>query len=172
MRMRIRVPLRHPVYPDWVATPAREGVEECAVISGTFPELARAATAGAKAKHAVFALQGPDNPFLGDRQRDILWEAFQVPIFALLLDREGRLAGWECEAQDGLHVGGAWVEEEIWVYRLLTSVGELESAPCECGRPGERVRKVQKREPVKAPASADRADPVAEAPVRGSGRAQ
>jgi len=49
-----------------------------------------------------------------------------VPVFALLLDRDGRLLAYECEAQSGLHVG----PQAPW------SARELESAPCECGRPG------------------------------------
>ncbi len=147
MRLRIRVPLRHPFYPEWVATPARTAVDECAVLSGSLTELLEAAAAGLRVTRAVLVLQSTDRPFLSAHERDALWETFQVPVFALLLDRQGQLAAWECEAQDGMHVGGAWTEEAIWVYRLLTSIAELENAPCECGRPGERLRPVQKRAP-------------------------
>jgi hypothetical protein len=54
---------------------------------------------------------------------------FEVPVYALLLDRDGRLLAYECEAQEGLHVGphAAW------------SAGVLEAAPCACGRPGPRL---------------------------------
>ena len=80
-----------------------------------------AADFGATAECAVFVLQYPDHPFLSRSDRDALWEKFQVPVFALLLDRQGRLTAWECEAQEGLHVGGAWTGEALWVYRLLAS---------------------------------------------------
>ncbi len=140
MRLRIRIPLRHPFYPDWVPTPARSAKDGCAALSGSFPELARAAAAGVRSERAVFALQYPDSPFITDFERDVLWQTFQVPVFAMLLDREGYLAGWDCEAQDGLHVGGAWNAESMWAYRLLSSAAELEQGPCECGRPGPRLR--------------------------------
>ncbi len=140
MRLRIRIPLRHPYFPDRVPTPARWAQGCCAAISGNFVDLARAAAAGVRAERAVFSLQSPDAPFLTDYEREALWQTFQVPVFAMLLDREGRLAAWECEAQDGLHVGGSWSEESMWAYRLLSSAAELESSPCECGRPGQRLR--------------------------------
>lgn len=149
MRMRIRVPLRHPFYPEWVATPARAATEECPVISGSFAELLEASASELRPTRAVLALRFPDSPFMSDQERDALWAAFQVPVLALLLDRQGRLAGWECEAQAGLHVGGAWTQEEIWAYRLLTSVAELDNTPCECGRPGQRLRAVPKRDPAR-----------------------
>ncbi len=147
MRLRIRVPLRHPFYPDRVATPARLAKGNCAVLSGTFSELARAAAEGVRAEKAVFALQYPDSPFMSEYERDVLWQTFQVPVHALLLDREGRLAGWECEAQDGFHVGGAWTEEALWAHRLLSTVGALENAACDCGRPGSRLRPTPERIP-------------------------
>ncbi len=140
MRLRIRFPLRHPFYPDRVPTPTRSAQGSCAVLSGSFPELTQAAASGIRVERAVFTLQSPDTPFLTEYERDVLWQTFQVPVFAMLLDNDGRLAAWECEAQDGLHVGGSWHPESIWVYRLLSSAGELESAACDCGRPGQRLR--------------------------------
>jgi len=76
-----------------------------------------------------FALNYPGFPFLSEIERDQLWQVFQVPVFAVLLDRNGRLLAYECEAQSGLHVG----PQAPW------SAGVLESAPCECGRPGLRL---------------------------------
>jgi hypothetical protein len=78
----------------------------------------------------VFALHYPGTPFLNETQRDQLWQVFQVPVLAVLLDRNGRLLGYECEAQSGLHVG----PQSPW------SASVLESAPCECGRPGLRLK--------------------------------
>jgi hypothetical protein len=143
MKMRIRVPLRHPFYAEWVATPARLAREECAVLSGSYQELMQAAADGVRVRKVVFALCSTDHPFLGDAERDELWRAFQVPVVGLLLDREGRLAGWECEAQEGLHLGAAWTPDAIWAHRLLTSGAVLEDGTCECGRPGQRLMRAQ-----------------------------
>jgi len=77
----------------------------------------------------IFALHYPGSPFLSESERDQLWQMYQVPVFAVLLDRNGRLLAYECEAQSGLHVGS----QAPW------SAGALESAPCECGRPGPRL---------------------------------
>src|ERR1700694_1013726 len=131
MKLMIRRPLRHPLHPEWAATPARLAAGGCDVLSGSPSELLAAADFGATAKCAVFVLQYPDHPFLSRSDRDLLWEKFQVPVFALLLDRQGRLAAWECEAQEGLHVGGAWTGEALWVSRLMASGWMLDGTPCE-----------------------------------------
>ncbi len=140
MRLRIRFPLRHPLFPALAPTPVRSAKGVCSVLSGNFQELARASASGIRAERAIFTLHNPHHPFLTDYERDLLWQTYQVPVFAMLLDRRGRLAAWECEAQNGMHVGGSWNLECLWVYRLLSSAAELESVPCECGRPGQRLR--------------------------------
>ena len=130
MRLRLlRSPIRHPFYPGLAVTLAVECKGPCAGLSGTLRELTRAATAGARARRMIFALHYPGFPFLSETERDQLWQTFQVPVFAVMLDRDGRLLAYECEAQSGLHVGplAPW------------SAGVLESAPCECGRPGRRL---------------------------------
>ncbi|HMD70495.1 MAG TPA: hypothetical protein VKF41_04090 [Bryobacteraceae bacterium] len=130
MRLRLlRSPIRHPFYPGLPVTLAVECQGPCAGLSGTFRELTRAAAAGARVHRMVFALHYPGTPFLDGSQRDQLWRMFQVPVFAMLSDRNGRLLAYECEAQSGLHVG----PQAPW------SAGMLESAPCECGRPGPRL---------------------------------
>ena len=164
MRVRIRVPLRHPFHPEWVATTARVAKGRCAVLSGSFAQLVKGAAAGVQAECAVFALEYPDRPFLDQHERDVLWQAFQVPVFALLLDRKGRLTAWECEAQEGLHVGGAWTGEALWVHRLLASGWELDDTPCECGRPGRRLLRVRETPgiPRRGPGREERLAPAAE----------
>ena len=130
MRLRLlRSAIRHPFYPSLAVTLAVECKGPCASLSGTLRELTRAATAGARARRMIFALNYPGFPFLSEIERDQLWQVFQVPVFAVLLDRNGRLLAYECEAQSGLHVG----PQASW------SAGVLESAPCECGRPGLRL---------------------------------
>jgi len=162
MKVRLRVPLRHPFRAEWPTTPARLADGRCAVLTGSFPELMRAAASGACADCAVLVLHYPDRPFLSSTERDTLWETFQVPIFALLLDRKGRLTAWECEAQDGLHVGGAWTEQSLWVHRLLAAGWILDDTPCECGRPGERLRRSPAESiPRRGPAREERRAPIA-----------
>ena len=130
MRLRLlRPPIRHPFYPGLEVALAVECKGPCAGLSGTLRDLARAAAAGARARRMIFALHYPGSPFLSEADRDQLWQVYQVPVFAVLLDRNGRLLAYECEAQSGLHVG----PQAPW------SASELESAPCECGRPGPRL---------------------------------
>jgi len=134
MRVKFRFPLRHPFYPDLPATPVRAARSRCSVLSGSVEELARASKAGVRVERAVFVLQRPDRPFLSDPERDTLWHMFEVPVFTLLLDDAGRLVGYECEAQAGLHVGPETDHDGPW------DEGMLDSSPCECGRPGHRLR--------------------------------
>ncbi len=150
MQIRIRFPLRHPFFADWPATPARLAKGACTALSGTYQELARAATAGIRPSHAVFALHYPESPLITPGDRDALWEVFQVPLFALLLDGEGRLVGYECEAHDGLHIAASCPdnsdrhlissEDSILGYRIPLERFVVENTPCECGRPGQRIR--------------------------------
>jgi len=150
MRLKIRFPLRHPLYPDWTVTPVRAARGRATAVSGTYWDLVRAASSGVTAGRAVFVMHNPDTPFLTDSDRDVLWEAFQVPVFACLLDGEGRLVGYECEAQDGLHIGTVCpedshkmmisLEDSVLGYRIPLDRTTLEKSPCECGRPGYRLR--------------------------------
>ena len=150
MRLKFRFPLRHPLYPDWAVTPVRAARRRSTVLSGTYWELVRAASAGKTAERAIFVIHFPETPFLSDADRDVLWEAFQVPVYACLLDGDGRLVGYECEAQDGLHIGTACAgdsqkmeissEDSILGYRIPLDQTVLEKSPCECGRPGQRLR--------------------------------
>ena len=131
MRVRLlRPPIRHPFYPGLAVTLAVTSKGPCAGLSGTYRDLARAATAGARARRMILALHYPGTPFLSETQRDQLWQMFQVPVLAVLLDRSGHLLAYECEAQLGLHVG----PQAPW------SATVLESTPCECGRPGPRLK--------------------------------
>ena len=155
MQIRIRFPLRHPFYPDWPATPARLAPAACTPLSSTCEELTRAGTAGVRPSHAVLALHYPDSRFLTPADRDALWDMFQVPLFALLLDGEGRLVGYECEVHDGLHITASCPDtsdrqlissdDSILCYRIPLEKFALENTPCECGSPGQRIRYIEQR---------------------------
>jgi hypothetical protein len=138
MRLRLlRSPIRHPFYPGLEVALAVECKGPCAGLSGTFRDLARAAAAGVRVRRMVFALHYPGFPLLSETERDQLWQVFQVPVLAVLSDRNGRLLAYECETQAGLHVG----PQAPW------SAGVLESAPCECGRPGPRLLLAARKPP-------------------------
>jgi hypothetical protein len=84
--------------------------------------LEQAAAAGASAQRALFVLNRWSGAPLTDAQRDRLWTLFQVPAYAMLIDGDGRLVGFECEAQNGFHVPGKAASD---------------SPLCECGRSGQ-----------------------------------
>lgn len=130
MRFGFRTRLRHPLFPDLPATPAAEARHTCSAIAGTYYQLAVAA-AGVRPRRAVFVLTHPGQPFLSDWERDDLWTWYQVPVFGLLVDRCGRVAAYECEAQNGLHL--------VAGHGCPADPGMLQSTPCPCGRAGDRL---------------------------------
>lgn len=80
--------------------------------------------------HAVIALEGPGDPLLSTAERARLWRAFRVPAFEQIIEADGQLRAFECEAHDGLHIeipGLSWGG-----YRL-------EMSPCGCGRKTPRL---------------------------------
>ena len=113
--------IRHPFFPDLAADPAAEARGRAKALAGTFGELAHAAARGVEARRAVYVLTG-EGELLSDGERDELWRLFQVPVYALLVEPGGRVAAWECEAQNGLHDAEGGAEGE-----------------CACGRPGVRL---------------------------------
>jgi len=94
-------------------------------LSGAFHELEQAAASGASAQRALFVTNRWDSAPLTDIQRDRLWMLFQVPAYAMLMDGNGGLVGFECEAQNGFHVPGKAAPD---------------SPICECGRPGRLLQ--------------------------------
>jgi len=132
---RLRSSLRHPFYPELPATPALTATGRHTVLAGTFKELEQAAMRGAGASHAIFVLQREQAPPATVRQRNRLWEWFQVPAYVMVLDAGGRPAAYECEAQEGLHVAPH-----------IAAAG-LDTGLCPCGRPGPRLGVAVKRPP-------------------------
>ncbi len=120
MTFRFGPRIRHPFFPGLSPMPARVARGVTPALSGIFPELVRAAARGVTAQRAVFVLIGWDAPPLMQEERDLLWELFQTPVYALLLGTDGRVAGFECEAQNGFHGAGRY---------------DSSTPACECGRP-------------------------------------
>jgi hypothetical protein len=76
-------------------------------------------------------MRRPTRPFLDMEEREALWSMFSVPVIAILLDGSGKVVGWECETQDGFHLAPNYLDGVLF--------GALESATCDCGRPGPRL---------------------------------
>ena len=121
MRFSLRPRLRHPFFPRLKPTPAAEAKGSCEVLAGTFGDVLNAASRGVRPRRAVWVLNA-----IEEEHRLMLWETFQVPVLALLLDASGAVIAYECEAQNGLHVEAGFA-------------GELTHAECPCGRPGPRI---------------------------------
>lgn len=137
--------LRHPFYPALKLAPVARAKKRCPAVAGTFTELLEAARAGAQVDRAVFPLRRASEPFLADHERNALWDLYGVPVIAILLDRRGAVAGYECELQEGYHLAEH--------YRDGLLFGDLESSTCECGRPGPRL--------VRVPSKYERCVPIA-----------
>ena len=159
--------IRHPFFPDWVATPAVEtsGAKKYTALSGTVTQLLDAAAMGARASKAVYVLRGVHHPFLSECERETVWRVFQVPVFTVLMGARGKALAFECEAQEGLHlavnclVGHGWAAFfEEGERPTCTVAGSIEDKVCECGRTGHRlftrriVQDIEVTESVRSPA--------------------
>ncbi len=65
---------------------------------------------------------------LDEPSRDLLWAAFEVPLFVQYVDASGTVAAFECEAHRSLHLVGS-----------APAGAELLHSPCDCGKPGPRL---------------------------------
>lgn len=114
---------------------------------------------------ALLVFTGLKHGCLKAQDRDLLWRAFQVPVFEQFRGFSQELLAWECEAHDGLHIhaDNAIFElprdgellltglacEEYSLLRVGTELtGRLCSTPCGCGNPSERLLEVR---PLRAP---------------------
>lgn len=124
MTLRFRPRLRHPFFPALAPTLARRAHGRVEALCGNFSELMTAAQRNLSVRRAIFVLIPHDAAPLDERQRDRLWDLFQVPVYAMVMGPSGVVA-FECEAHDGYHVA--------------TSCDEDHHVACECGRPGTVV---------------------------------
>lgn len=95
---------------------------------------------------------------LADHHRDLLWRAFEVPVFELLTGWDGSVIARECEVHDGLHVDPCRVmpaiRDEELVFTYLTSsktplvlartgyAAEILDGLCDCGLESARLRRL------------------------------
>ena len=99
--------------------------------------------------HAIFVITQCGKKPLTDFVRVLLWQAFGVPLYELLISPEGTLLASECEAHEGWHVepGAAFSVNHRKLLvdfadrkRLATGIsGYIETEPCPCGRAGMRL---------------------------------
>jgi hypothetical protein len=136
MTLWFRPRIRHPFFPGLRPTRVSEAKGRAVALYGAYPELEQAAANGVSAKRAVFALIACGGPPLTAAQRDRLWKLYQTPVYAILTAGNGRIAGFECEVQDGFHLPGRPAADAETV--------------CECGRPGPLLDSNAARERVKA----------------------
>ena len=154
-------------FPDVLEYPLHRGLSACApegagsecpvlaAPAAVLLDLARRARRGRpRVEFAVLVLRHPGDSEVTESERDLLWESFQVPVYAVLCGFDGQVLAHECEAQCGLHATPHAVFEahdgRIYVTSLSDlntptlrvdtgMAGRIDSAPCDCGRPGLRV---------------------------------
>jgi hypothetical protein len=127
--------------------------------------LARRATEGvvdlSSLDRALFVITDCRDVPLRDTSRVVLWQAFGVPIYELLLGGDGTPIASECEAHEGWHaedgVTFSTVNGELWFQRRRDTaqgtglVGNIEDAACPCGKSGKRILNaaIDYRDPVR-----------------------
>jgi hypothetical protein len=83
---------------------------------------------------AILVTRTVSDSALSDVQRVVLWQAFAVPVYELLLSPDGRLIASECEAHTGWHL-----EPGMRGQPRLDSFQTIETALCDCGRQEPRI---------------------------------
>jgi hypothetical protein len=85
---------------------------------------------------AIVVLTYSEDSPLADGYRDLLWQAWGVPVFEQLRGSDGTVIARECEVHDGLHM--ATPQDS-----LLSARTDLEvvNGVCECGAETPRLRR-------------------------------
>ncbi|MBV9304279.1 MAG: hypothetical protein JOY62_14325 [Acidobacteriaceae bacterium] len=99
--------------------------------------------------HAVFVLTECGDQALLDVSRVVLWQTFGVPVYELLVGKQGDLLASECQAHQGWHIeanaeffirNGELRARACGGHIETTGLaGYIETATCACGRAGARV---------------------------------
>jgi len=83
---------------------------------------------------AIVVLTSCEDSPLADDYRDLLWQAWGVPIFEQLRGPDGTVIARECEVHDGLHIVGDNVAHNSAELEIVNGV-------CECGAETPRLRR-------------------------------
>jgi hypothetical protein len=97
------------------------------ILAGTVHVLLRLAET-LRIPRAIVAFSGARVGPLTHFDRDLLWTAYQVPVFEQCLGPDGAVIARECEAHEGLHL---YLPEHYH--------GPLRIDPCPCGRSEVRI---------------------------------
>jgi len=109
---------------------------------------------------AIVAFTGLKHGCLRNEDRDLLWRAFQLPVFEQFRGFSTELLAWECEAHDGLHINAenaifeTSADGELLLtcldcseYALLRIGTEMTATlldePCGCGEVSPRLVALQ-----------------------------
>ncbi len=97
---------------------------------------------------AVLVLTDVSGAPLNQRQRDLLWKAFRVPVFEQLRGWDGAVIARECETHNGLHLidgTDARIEQgELWIDNRRTGLtGSITRELCECGAEAAVLRDLE-----------------------------
>jgi hypothetical protein len=98
------------------------------ILAASMPVLLRLART-IRLTRAIVPFSGSRLGPVSGRDRDLLWSAYQVPVFEQRLGPDGSVVARECEAHDGLHL-----------YLPRHFEGEIRTEPCACGRKEPRIR--------------------------------
>jgi hypothetical protein len=80
--------------------------------------------------HFLVVLSRTDTGLATVAERDMLWDAFGLPVFEQVLDGSNQLLAYECDAHEGLHVRRAGLR--------LSGCFQADSL-CGCGDPAPRL---------------------------------
>jgi phenylacetate-coenzyme A ligase PaaK-like adenylate-forming protein len=97
------------------------------ILAGSVPVLLRLAET-IRIPRAIVAFSGARVGPVSPLDRDLLWSAYQVPVFEQCFSPDGAVMARECEAHDGLHL-----------YLPQHYQGSLRTDPCPCGRVEPRM---------------------------------
>lgn len=90
------------------------------------------------------SLDAGEAGLLTGRHRDLLWRAFELPVFEQLRGPDGRIIARECEVHDGLHMEaaslGARHGELMLEGRATGCAAEVTHEHCDCGLTLPRMR--------------------------------
>ena len=96
---------------------------------------------------AIVVVSSLDDEPLGAHHRDLLWQAFGLPVFGQMRGWDGAVIARECEVHDGLHFDGGIATlngENLIVAGKPTDLSaEIVREHCECGLETPRLRNIR-----------------------------
>ncbi len=129
---------------------------ETAQLQSFFEQAIRNAWSLDSVNVAVFAFTVVGQKPITSAQRELLWRAFRVPVYELLVDKEAGVLAAECESHEGWHIRNKQVRFELETGKILFQSGGRTATPlvtglfargldscCACGDDSPLLRDVQ-----------------------------